>query len=239
MKTQTGLALFAVLVYLAAALPVHAEKCEGSDMVTVTGDAEVLVVPDQVVLTSMVETWNPELSEAKKENDKKVKAIIELARKMGVEDKYIQTDRITVEPRYNEQWEHKKFIGFFVRKSVAITLNRISSFEDLLSGVLGAGANYVQGTEYRTTELRKNKDAARVLAVNAAKEKAQLLAKELGRTIGQPHMIQEVSGGNFMPGASMLRNVAQNSNAVSESGNNTALGQIAVSAGVTVSFELQ
>jgi len=59
-------------------------------LVTVTGDAEIRVVPDEVILTLGVETWNQDLSEAKKENDKKIRDIFDFVKKLKIEEKHIQ-----------------------------------------------------------------------------------------------------------------------------------------------------
>ena len=47
-----------------------------------------------------------------------------------------------------------------------ITLKDTSKFEDVLTESLQEGANYVHGIEFRTTELRKHRDAVRALASN-------------------------------------------------------------------------
>jgi len=223
--------------------------CEGRpdlSLITVTGDAEVRVVPDEVILTLGVETQNQDLAAAKNENDQKVQKIIEFAKKQKIEEKHIKTDYLSIEPRYADQWEHKRFVGYFVRKTIAITLKDTARFEELLSGVLESGANYLHGIQFQTTELRKHRDEARALAINAAKEKAVALAKELGQTVGRPHTIQEGrvgwwsgygSGWRGGRGGLMAQNMVQNA---SSSGAETgiALGQIKVNANVTVSFEL-
>lgn len=239
---------FVAVFCLVSILPAYAENDSNLSLVTVTGDAEVKVVPDEVILTLGVETWNQDLSVAKSENDQRVQKIIEAAKKLKIEEKNIQTDHISIEPRYKDQWEHREFIGFFVRKTVAVTLKDTSKFEELLSSVLGSGANYIHGIEFRTTELRKYRDQARSMAIKAAQEKATALAKELGKTIGRPHTIQEGrvgwgSGYNSWWGSryggQMSQNAVQNVSSSSEGESSVALGQISVNANVTVSFELQ
>jgi uncharacterized protein YggE len=141
-------------------------------LVTVNGDAEVKVAPDEVIITLGIETWDEDLSVAKNDNNRIVAKILETAKKKGIEEKHIQTDHISIEPRYRDQWEHRTFIGYFVRKTVVVTLRDVDKFEPLLSSFLDAGANYVHGIQFRTTELRKHRDKARSLAINAAREKA-------------------------------------------------------------------
>jgi hypothetical protein len=218
-------------------------------LITVTGDAEVRVVPDEVILTLGVETWNKDVDVAKRQNDKRVQQVLDLAKEYGIESKHIQTEHISIEPRYEENWEKRGFIGFFVRKTVVITLKDVSKFEGLLTSVLGSGANYVHGIQFRTTELRKHKDQARALAVRAAQEKAEAMAGELGEQIGKPQSIREDQIGWWSGyggwwgarwGGMMAQNVVQNIGAgPMESDGSLAPGQISINARVTTTFELR
>jgi uncharacterized protein YggE len=218
-------------------------------LITVTGDAEVRVVPDEVVLTLGVETWDKNLNIAKRQNDEIVKRVLALAGEYGIAPEHVQTDYVSIEPRYRDgYYEERDFIGYFVRKTLVITLRDLSRFEDLLSGTLDAGVNYVQGIEFRTTELRKHRDEARALAVTAARGKAEAMATELGQSVGEPQAITEVQSGWWSGygawwGASWSG--AMNQNVIQEMGGGTltgegsvAPGQIEVNARVSVSFEL-
>lgn len=241
-------ALAAVPALLAVSHPTVADDFPEPRLITVTGDAEVRVPPDEVILTLGVETWDLDLNKAKAENDKRVQAILKVAKEFKIEDKLVQTDYISIEPRYEDQWEHRKFVGYCVRKNVVFTLRDTSRFEDLLSGALEAGVNYVHGVQFRTTKLRKYRDEARSLAIKAAKEKADALAGELGQKVGKPHMIREDQVGWWSWynswwgnrwGGGMSQNVVQNYGGQAQEDSTIALGQINVNARVTVSFELE
>jgi Protein of unknown function (DUF541) len=52
-------------------------------------------------------------------------------------------------------------------------------------------STHVYGIEFRTCGLRKHRDAARGLAIQAAREKAIALAGELGQEVGRPIDIRE------------------------------------------------
>jgi uncharacterized protein YggE len=218
--------------------------------ISVTGDAEVRVVPDEVVLTLGVETLNLELDAAKRQNDDTVKAAIDVAKQLGVKPEQIKTEYLSVEPRYRDGYERRDFLGYSVRRTVAVTVRDLSKFEELLAAELKAGVNYVHGVDFRTTELRKHKDTARSLAVKAAREKATAMAAELGLRIGDPVTIREEQTGSWSWysswwgagwASSMAQNVSQNA-AGGASGASlegpTAPGQITVRAQVTVSFDL-
>jgi hypothetical protein len=225
-------------------------------LISVNGEAEVNVVPDEVIIILGVETSNLILKAAKRQNDDAIKGIIAVAKKYGVDGKDIQTDYFTIEPKYdyNEESGSSRqkivFVGYFVRKNISITLRDLSKYEDVLSGVLEAGANYLQGIQFHTTELRKYRDQARVMAIEAAKEKAELFAGRLGMKIGKPYSINEDYNGWYSWNNSWQDRMAgrmQMQNAVMNEGNYSGMnepstiapGQISVSARVTVSFELE
>lgn len=233
---------------LIAILPSIAFAANGQDqrLITVTGDADIFVEPDEVVITVGIETDNMDLKIAKKENDMSAKRVIGIAKKNGIPSKHIQTDYIHIEPRYKHRYDKREFLGYFVKKNIVITLRQIENFEKVLGDILLAGANYVHGIQFRTTQLRKYKDKARSLAIKAAKEKATMMAAEMGQKIGRPQMISESHSG-WMPYSSWGRrlkgfgaqNVTQEVVGGSGSGSAFAPGQIKVNAKVSVSFKLQ
>jgi hypothetical protein len=218
-------------------------------LITVAGEAVVKVVPDEVVLTLGVESSDKQLRRARSLNDERVKQVLAAAEQLGIPAKDIQTDHISIEPRYRDSYEQRDFIGYFVRQTIVITLKDVAQFENLLTDVLDAGANYVHGIQFRTTELRKHKDEARALAIKAAREKAGALAQELDQKVGRPYAIREDQEGwgsgynswwGGAGGLGMTQNVVQNAgNAGAEMDGALAPGQISVTARVTVSFELE
>jgi uncharacterized protein YggE len=250
-----ALALAALLITVTLGVaPAAAQTAPPQDraeprLITVTGEAVVKVVPDEVVLTLGVESSDKQLRRARILNDERVKQVLAAAEQLGIPAKDIQTDHISIEPRYRDSYEQRDFIGYFVRQTIVITLKDVSQFEDLLTDVLDAGANYVHGIQFRTTELRKHKDAARALAINAAREKAVALAQELDQKVGKPYAIREDQEGwgsgynswwGSAGGLGMTQNVVQNAgNTGMEMDGALAPGQIGVTARVTVSFELE
>ena len=253
MKTRLGAVAIAstalLAVLLLSAWTDNQPSSQEPRRITITGEAEVRVVPDEVILTLGVETWDKNLNLAKSRNDEIVKRVLALAGQYGIQPEHVQTDYLGVEPRYRDgYYEERDFIGYFVHKTVVITLRDLSRFEDLLSDALEAGVNYVHGIDFRTTELRQHRDQARVLAIKAAKEKAVALAGELGQKVGDPLTIQEDQSGWWSSygawwgtrwGVGMTQNVIQEVGGASAlADSSVAPGQIDITARVTVSFEL-
>lgn len=224
-----------------------AENPPGS--ISVTGEAEVRVIPDEVLITLGVETSHRELSVAVRRNDQRVADVLRLARSYGIQSKDIQTDYISIEPSYDDYYADPPVIsGYVVRKSIVVTLKDIGKFEKLLSALSEAGITNVHGVQFRTTELRKHRDQARALATQAAFEKARAMAGVVDMKVGPATSIAENHVGWWSwygygwwgyRGQQMTQNVIVNVEDVPIDSDSTfAPGQISVTARVSISFEL-
>ena len=233
-----------VLLSAWLACPGWADERTKDHLITVVGESEVKVVPDEVAIELGVENWDKDLNVAVRENDERIRKILGAATTRGIEPKYLQTDFIQIRPRYKREHEKEVFLGFFVTKKVVITLKDLSKFDDLLSSALQAGATHVYGMSFRTTELKKYREQARSLAVKAAQEKATLMARELGQKVGKANSITETAPpssryGTRSLGPQMQMSVQAAEAETSPVEESLAPGQIAVKAKVTVSFLLE
>jgi uncharacterized protein YggE len=204
-------------------------------LITVTGAAEVRVTPDETTLTLGVETVNRDLGIAKRQNDERVKRVFALAKRYNVVPGNFWTDRVSVEPRYRGGDAREELIGYRVHKTIVLTVRDVSRLDDLLNSVLDAGANYIYGVQFRTTKLHDYRDEARALALKAAKEKAKVMAKELGQKVGRPYAIVEEGNEEGTAPAAM----PSTSVSMVEADKSVAIGQMSISARVRVSFELR
>jgi uncharacterized protein len=241
------------LMYLPLALlviltPSRAGAQNPQPTIDVQGSAEVKVVPDEVFIVFGVETSDPSLKTAKSQNDQRVMKLLALTAELKIDPKRVQTDFISIEPWEHDMGNQTKRLEYRVRKSIAVTLNEVAKFEELLSRALESGVTHVHGIQFRTTELRKHRDRAREMALVAAQEKAALLAGKLGRQVGPAMRISEYGGGWYSPYnwwgqnygySGMSQNSTQQSGDAAATGGTIAFGQITVSASVSVSFSLQ
>lgn len=236
-----------LLLTLLLALSVSAAAQVSLDkpLITVTGQAEIKVAPDEVVFNLEVETLNKDLAAAKSLNDESVKKVLALARSYRIPPQKVQTDYISVEPKYyqpsgpEDRGREREFLGYEVSKRIVIILSDVSRTESLLSDVLTTGVNYVRGVEFRSTQIRKHKDQARMLAIRAAQEKAVALTREIGQTIGKAYSIREDEPGSYDNRSRSNNFVISGVATSSEDETTIALGQISIQARVVVSFELK
>lgn len=247
MKTQLMLAWAAVAL---AASTAFAQQPLTPPMISVSGSAEVKVAPDEIYLRLGVETRHENLEDAKQQNDERVSKSLAFLKSSQVKSKDVQTDFISIEPTYDTSVSRTKPVTFVVRKSIEVKLSDPDTFEGLLTGLLTNGVNNVHGIEFRTSQLRKHRDAARAMAIRAAKEKATALASELGVKCGKVYNITANDWGGWWSssgsywggryGGGMYQNMAQNVGGSSGTDDSTlSVGQISVSATVNVSFMIE
>lgn len=229
-----------LVVGLCLALLCHAQEPREQPLVTVTGEAEVRAVPDEVVFDVTVRTLNRDLKIAKTQTDERLRTLVELARRYKVAPEDMQTDYIKLEPRYRAGNETRTFLGYSVRKDLVFTLRDVTQAESLLSEVMTSGITSINSIKFRTSQLRKYRDQARALAIRAAREKAVALTAEIGQKIGKAYSIEEVvaTGNPTSQNSLMLNATASYGDDAAETEGTLALGQITVNARVTVRFIL-
>jgi uncharacterized protein YggE len=238
-------------VFVTLALIILAAGAQGQNieppLITVTGQAEVRVPPDEVVFTLNVESIDKDMMAAKTKTDESVRQVLAIARKNNIKPEDVQTSNISVEPKYNTddlEYEQRRtvkrvFIGYEVSKTIGIRLRDISRFDQVLSDVLKAGVTRVGDVDFRDSELRKHKDQARAMAMKAAQEKARMMAKEIGQSIGPAYAITEqvINFGNARATQNSTSTIT-GSLSSEELESSIAPGSISVTAQVVVRFRL-
>jgi len=217
--------------------------------ISVTGEAVVYAQPDKIVINLGIETMDKDILLAKQKNNEIMKKTIAALKESGVPEKGIQTEQLSIEPRWHDNYLQDEFIGYFVRNTLAVTVTDAARVEGVITSALQAGVNRIHGVEFQTTALKELRDQARELALNAAQEKAEKMAEVLEQTIDRPVQINERPAASYYSGASrwgggrsggMSQNVMQDVRGdVGEAGETIALGKIAIRASVDVTFSLE
>lgn len=249
---KMGATLIGTLLAACPACTDHNSVNDTRRSITVGGEAMVKVAPDKIVVTFGIETWDAEITAAKTKNNDILRTAIASIKELGIPQKEIQTDHLSLKPRYKDGYRSENLLGHFVRNTFIVTLTEAAKVEELVTKALQAGVNHIHGVDFQTTDLKKYRNQAREQAVRAAKEKAEKMASVLGQSVGSPILIREGyagspwryysswSGWGYGRGEGMSQNVIQSvQNGASEISDTIALGKIAIRANVNVTFELK
>ena len=221
LKAPAQITLTILLVCFAQTAGLADDSKDPSPTITVSGSAEIRVAPDEAVLTFSIESRETELNQTVKDNDAKIKAVTDFLKSSKVAPKNIRTQVISIRPIFEGPKAYSNFkqsyaipqsnaapiarpvtrdekkksplkpIGYTASRQLPVTITDLNSFENVYRGLIERGVNSVSGIEFRTTELRKHRDEARLKAVRAAKEKATAMAGELGATLASVQTISE------------------------------------------------
>lgn len=238
-----------VAVQIASSAPTPGPACSSARTVQVSGAATVKVAPDRAMIQLGVQSngLTPRAVEAA--NSAAIQKVLRAIQAEGIAPKDIATDRYVIEPIYDD-YDSLYIKGYRINNVVAVTLREVDKTAPVLAAALEAGANQVLQVEFYTSDLRKYRDQARRLAMQAAQEKAQDLASAVGSRAGCVLSINENSWSYYdgwWIGRSQnnwTQNVVQNAPSGEASGSEfgdepVSLGQISVRAEVNTSFALE
>lgn len=240
-RTYVFLALFLIVQpYLSLA---------GDDdrrIISVMGEAESQIVPDQAVVSMTIEIKDKNLNVAQKKNDEITAQLIKFATgKLGIDSKFVQTSSINIQPVYNEINCHSNncpaptLNHFVTSKGINIILKNTKVLQDLIEQSLAIGVTRVENVEFTSSDLKNIEQQVQVIAAKNAKQKASEIAKALGVEIGKPQRVTV----NYSSPIFAMRNMKMASsmaNVLSSAAEETiAVGQITVKGSVSVDFEIE
>lgn len=224
------------ILFTLFAMVSQAQEIKPMPMINVAGEGKIKVTPDQVNISVSVESKGVKAADVKKENDIKIDEVIKFIKKMKVDVKDFQTQRVTLNDQYDYQ---KKKHNYVATQTIIILLKDLSKYDELMEGIVDAGINNINNVDFKSSKLEIYKSDARKLAMKDAKAKADdYIAVLVGQKVGKAFTItdntqayypQPVYGMAMMKSADMEAAPRQT----------LAVGEIEVIANVSVSFVLE
>jgi uncharacterized protein YggE len=163
----------------------------------VNGSAQITVSPDIAYISVGVQTQNASANEAVSGNTVQAQKIADALKAMGIEDKDIRTSNFSISPQ--QQFDDKgKLTGviFVVDNTVYVTLHDLTKIGDVLTAVVGAGANNIYGIQFDVSDKTTALASARKTAVENARKQAEELAQAAGVKLGA---VQNINYYNSYP----------------------------------------
>lgn len=90
--------------------------------------------------------------------------------------------RISLSHEYRFINNERQRIGYAARIGLKVVPNQLDHIEEVLSSLVSAGANEITATKFHTTKLKALRAQARTLAMQAAREKAEIYANAGGES---------------------------------------------------------
>lgn len=203
-------AVFALVAYANLALKNAEHLNLGPTTIQISGEGEVLAKPDIGAFSFAVQAEGETASEAQTASAEAINAILEYLEGEGVAENDIKTQNYNL----NQKWSYQERVclpnnycppgervadGFEVFQNVTVKVRDLESAGSLISGVGDRGATNVSSLQFTIDDESALKAEARKEAIADAKEKAKVLADELGMRLGRVVNFYENEGGYPMP----------------------------------------
>jgi hypothetical protein len=225
--------------------------------IVVTGTAELMVPPDEVVFTLDVTKRNKDMQIAKRDADQALAKIIDLTKRFNIKPQNVKTDYISVDAKYQSIRDPKNriydedgdeigtrvFLGYDVSTTVIVRMTELARFEDFFAEVIKTGLSEVEAVNFESSKIIEQRKEVRTMAMKAAYEKASAMAGAINQTIGKAISITEgtAEAGRYAFANGALANSVNISTGpvtVSQSVATFSPGAIKVTSQVTVTFLL-
>lgn len=176
--------------------------------INVTGEGKVAIRPDVATFTAAVVTQSEKIGTAQSENTGRSNEMLALLKSSGVEEKDLKTIGYFINPQY--QYDARpciqiypnpcpqnppRIVSYEVRHTVEVKVRDLNKVDDLLAGVVEKGANEVSSVQFSVDDEEKVLAEARKKAIEDAKTKAEILAKDLGVRLTKIVAFSESGGG--------------------------------------------
>ncbi len=181
----------AALISPFAALSQQAPPLQAPRTITVTGEAEMTMSPDRAMVTIGVETWGKNIMSIKADNGKRVKAILDAVKGLGIPAKDIMTRDLSIQPEYTWKDDRREFIRYRMRNVVVITVNDLTKVEDVVNAGVNESSNVLEGVSFSTKDAGRIQDSLQIQAARNARAKAVALADAVGAKVGDAITITE------------------------------------------------
>ncbi|HEY0942426.1 MAG TPA: SIMPL domain-containing protein [Steroidobacter sp.] len=235
---QLGTATAALCALLATA-NVAAAEAERPRTISVSGQGEIQAEPDRAWVTLGVEARKPKMEEARAEVQKTVDAVLKLTRDLKIDQKYVRTTRVNIQPEYN--WDNnareRNLIGYFVSRQIEVELRDLEKLGQLLEKSFDQGVNQVGDPRLDSSKRRDLEREALAKAVADAKLNAEAVAKAAGARVGAPRTIS-ASSGFVPPPVPMMKVQAMRAEAADSAAGSYQSGQMGFNATVQVEYDL-
>ncbi len=214
--------------------------------ITVSGEGEYFAIPDTAMFTLTVQKEGATQKIAKDEGSEIMNKILDTLKKdYQMTDKELKVIDLSVNPKYEYgpvcyggycPQTNPKIIGYTFTNTVTVKISDIDKAGEVSSKLAEMGATNVTGPNFSLKNEDDAKNQARTDAINKAKEKAEVLADQLGVNLGKIQSFSENNGGGAYP---MYEGAMVSSFATKSVIPQLPAGENKYSSNVTITYEIK
>lgn len=223
-----------------------------ANVITLSGHGEVSAVPDIASISFSIESSKATQSASSDEVNTKTKKILDFLKSSGAEERDIKTENYSSYPKYSNPEPcyqssnfseimpcrpvESKIVGYTVSQSISVKIRKVDDSSKIIDGINAIGVTNMYGPNLAIDNEDGLKAEARKKAIEDARQKAKVLAKDLGVNLGRVANFSE--SGNFYP-MYYAKDAMMESSAVSSAPAELPKGENTISSDVTITYEIR
>lgn len=234
---NAGMKPILVALVALAVLPSAGVAQTDPPMLRVQGAAELRVAPDLATVRLGVVAEAPAAGPAQRQASDAIQAVFDALRGLGIDDRQVQTGRLTLSPVYTNSrpGEASTISGYRAANTVSVRLELIDQVGAVIDAALGAGANELQGVVFGLADDEPERREALQQAIAEARGKAAAMADALDVSLASILSVTEESVFVQRPTLEFSRAMALQAGASTP----VAAGEVTVSASVSIVYRIE
>jgi uncharacterized protein YggE len=225
--------VFALSAILALTQVLQPSASPQPPVIVVTGTSEVLEVPDEAVVRLGIVRQGSVAGTAQNDANTVAKEILSAIAKVGVPSKDIQTARLVLSPVYNTRGSDQRIVSYNATNTISVRLDNLAIVGNVIDAGLKAGANQLEGVQFRLRNELPSREQALKEAVQEARGKAEAMADAL--RVNLVEVIEASEGGvSVVPRAQSFAL----SEAAAAAPTPVSPGEIEIRANVTIRYRI-
>lgn len=178
-----------------------------SNTISFEGRGEVMGVPDLATVSFTIKEEGKDTETAQGKAATKEKQALDFLEESGVDKKDIKTEGYNSYPKYDYgapcygefgrpcRQEPPKVIGYETTEYVSVKVRDLEKVGEIIKGIGSVGISEISGPNFTIENEDELKAEARKMAIDEAKEKAEVLARDLG--VRLVRIVSFSEGGNY------------------------------------------
>lgn len=162
-------------------------------LISVAGEIASSVAPDCAEISLGISLKKDTPSDAFRSLMMDMGRVVDALKKTGIDPKDLQTDNISLSQAYEYKGNESVPDGYASSQRLRVTIRDRSSVASALQVAVDNGANHFYGLTWRVDAAKQEEWRAKALpdAIAKAKKRAQVLAKLLGKDLGELQSFSE------------------------------------------------
>lgn len=164
--------------------------------VSVLGQAEKQVVPDEIRWLLTVRTEGATTTEVAKDHVRDVSAVLSMLTELGQQEEHVSTTNMQLSEHWVYRNNSRKKQGYFASTSIRFVSNSFDDYVDYWTRLAAFKTVSVSSVVFGVSKRKEIEEEVKVLAIENARKKARQFAAALGAEIKAPLLIEELGDQN-------------------------------------------